>query len=350
MAAKDKSTNPNSSTPQIVRRNVRSLTPEERRQFVSALLQVKKSGKYDQYIHWHHESMMKPAVLSWEPQDPNFRNLAHRGPVFLPWHREFLRRLEADLRAIDSKLAIPYWDWTEDATLSDPSSSVVWGEDFMGGNGQGPQKIVDTGEFAFKKGQWKCVMDDDGPELRRDFGSLILGGLPDATDVSVAFGEGLYDSPPYDCNKFTAGFRNKLEGWCQAESDFRFTKRGRQLHNRVHLWIGGNMVSMTSPNDPIFFLHHAFIDKIWAQWQAIQGSADLGANYAPVKDGPPGHNLDDEMFPWKGVTPRDLLDHKKLGYAYDDEKIGGQRPEALLLKLPMHTVKLTARGIERLPF
>jgi hypothetical protein len=35
----------------------------------------------------------------------------------------------------------------------------------------------------------------------------------------------------------------------------------------VHRWIGGDMLSMTSPNDPIFFLHHSNVDRIWAKWQ-----------------------------------------------------------------------------------
>src|SRR6266849_4939031 len=98
MAAKRQSEEINMPKEIIVRKNVRSLTGTDRRRFVSALIELKKRGIYDQYIHWHHESMMKAAALSWEPHDPNYRNFAHRGPVFLPWHREFLRRLEADLR------------------------------------------------------------------------------------------------------------------------------------------------------------------------------------------------------------------------------------------------------------
>jgi hypothetical protein len=34
------------------------------------------------------------------------------------------------------------------------------------------------------------------------------------------------------------------------------------------MWVGGSMLPMTSPNDPCFFLHHCFVDKIWADWQA----------------------------------------------------------------------------------
>jgi hypothetical protein len=33
--------------------------------------------------------------------------------------------------------------------------------------------------------------------------------------------------------------------------------------NLVHRWVNGNMVSMASPNDPVFWLHHANIDRLW---------------------------------------------------------------------------------------
>ena len=39
------------------------------------------------------------------------------------------------------------------------------------------------------------------------------------------------------------------------------------LHNEVHVRIGGTMRFHNSANAPEFFLHHAFVDKIWADWQ-----------------------------------------------------------------------------------
>lgn len=42
----------------------------------------------------------------------------------------------------------------------------------------------------------------------------------------------------------------------------------RRPHNSGHRWIGGDMASMASPNDPAFWLHHAQIDRIWSMWQA----------------------------------------------------------------------------------
>ncbi|WP_442858219.1 tyrosinase family protein [Arthrobacter sp. SLBN-100] len=95
------------------------------------------------------------------------------------------------------------------------------------------------------------------------------------------------------------GFRNRLESFITQRGDSRVSTTGSQLHNRVHVWVGGNMLLMTSPDDPVFFLHHCFIDKVWADWQEIQkiNNPDAAPHYAPLRDGPTGHNADDDIRP-----------------------------------------------------
>jgi tyrosinase len=45
------------------------------------------------------------------------------------------------------------------------------------------------------------------------------------------------------------------------------------MHNRVHICIGGDMGSSTSPNnDPVFYLNHCNVDRIWAVWYEIYDS------------------------------------------------------------------------------
>ena len=85
----------------IIRKSVHSLSGAEKATFVRALLELKRRGRYDDYVHWHHHVMV-PSVLPFEPRDANYRNGAHRGPAFLPWHREFLMQVEADLRSMTS--------------------------------------------------------------------------------------------------------------------------------------------------------------------------------------------------------------------------------------------------------
>jgi tyrosinase len=272
------------------RKNQATLTTTEKSRFVAAVLALKASGKYDQYVQQHM----------------NFMSSAHRAPAFLPWHREFLRRFELDLRAIDSAVTLPYWDWTVDNS----PTSTIWANDFMGPNGRPSDGQVMSGPFAYSGGAWTLVYD--GPFLRRRFAtSLLAPTLPTPTDLTSALATTPYDLPPYNDGFSLAGFRNTAEGW----------RNGPQMHNRVHVWVGGSMGPASSPNDPVFFLNHCFEDKLWADWQAAHPTEA----YVPITGGPAGHNLNDAMQPWAGlgatVTPASLLDHHALGYAYDTEGI-----------------------------
>ena len=70
----------------------------------------------------------------------------------------------------------------------------------------------------------------------------------------------------------------------------------QQMHNGMHGWIGGHMGNPTaSPFDPIFYLHHCNIDRLWAMWQ-VDGHAD---EY-PLSGGAAEHHRNDLMFPWTG--------------------------------------------------
>lgn len=303
----------------MVRKNVRSLTAPERQAFVNALLELKARGKYNRFVHWHHH-IMQPAVLPFEPYDANYRNGAHRGPAFLPWHREFLHQLETELRAIDPSVSLPYWNWTEDT--AEPAASPVWSEDLMGADGvETDEWRVAGGPFAHANGHWP-VPDYSaeglpGPGLKRSFGQF-MDSLPTPADLQLALREGFYDTPPYSPSPFTIGFRNRIEGFVTQRGDSRVTTAGSQLHNRVHVWVGGNMLLMTSPDDPVFFLHHCFIDKVWADWQEVQktNNPDGGPHYAPLQGGPAGHNIDDDIRPGSH-TIRQVLDITALGYTYE---------------------------------
>lgn len=305
----------------ITRKSVSSLTASEKSSFINAVLELERRGEYQKYVHWHHHVMV-PTTLPYEPRDANYRNGAHRGPSFLPWHREFLMQLEGELRAIDPTTFLPYWDWTEDAKLPDPATGPIWSADFMGGNGlEADGWRVQDGPFAHRHGRWAVPSYPDeelpGPGLKRQFGRM-LPTLPSEADVKLALAEVFYDTPPYDRSPFTIGFRNRLEGWVTQRGDRRVQNPGSQLHNRVHLWVGGNMTPMTSPHDPVFFLHHCFVDKLWADWQAAQRTEnpDAAPHYAPERDWATGHNLDDVLRPWSR-TVRNTLSIADLGYEYE---------------------------------
>ncbi|MEU2075501.1 tyrosinase family protein [Streptomyces sp. NPDC013489] len=87
------------------------------------------------------------------------------------------------------------------------------------------------------------------------------------------------------------------------------------IHNLVHRWIGGNMELTSSPNEPVFWVHHANVDRLWAQWQRQHPNE----TYLPQSGGPQGQNVGDLMSPWSGVRVSAVLDHHSLGYLYDTE-------------------------------
>ncbi|MDQ3539675.1 MAG: tyrosinase family protein [Chloroflexota bacterium] len=269
------------------RKNQADLSDTERNRFIAAILAIKANGTYDAIVAEHMGVMFN----------------AHRGPAFFPWHREYLRRFELALQGIDPQVTLPYWDWSVDNS----ALSSIWDPSFLGGNGRPSDGVVTTGAFAHNTGDWTLIYD--GPALRRRFG-VSAPTLPTPTDVSAALSDPVYDVAPWSQTS-TSGFRNRLEGWIS----------GPQLHNRVHVWVGGSMGPMSSPNDPVFFLHHCFIDKLWADWQQMHP----GSGYLPVAGGPGGHNLNDAMEPWLSqgdtVTILSVLDHHALGYAYNTEGV-----------------------------
>ena len=61
----------------IIHKSLLSLSAAEKATFVRALLELKRRGRYDEYVHRHHHVMV-PSVLPSEPRDANYRNGAHR--------------------------------------------------------------------------------------------------------------------------------------------------------------------------------------------------------------------------------------------------------------------------------
>ena len=90
-----------------VRKNGTTLSVAERKAFVQAMIALKKNGIYDKYVKMHLDSMMQVRAFMNEPQDMSYRNAAHSGPIFLPWHRKLLLDFEAELQKIDSSVVLP---------------------------------------------------------------------------------------------------------------------------------------------------------------------------------------------------------------------------------------------------
>ena len=252
----------------MTRRNWAAMTSTDRRAVIDGLQRAKSSGAYDDLVRMHQQAMMRDA------------NEWHRRPILLPVHRWFLTRLEAAMG-----IEIPYWDWTANRSL--PAG--------LGGNGNAAEGYrVTTGPFA----TWVAVIlnTTTGAFEQREPPGLIrqtatyAASLPTATQVANTLTQTEYDSSPWNASS-TTGFRNRLEGGTG------FPKPA--MHNRVHEWVGGDMRTGTSPNDPVFWFHHANIDRIWAGWQTRWGTDRYAA--------PAGQGPNDPMPLTGGVTPAQMF-------------------------------------------
>jgi tyrosinase len=272
-----------------LRKNQSWLTAAEKKQFSDAVLKLKAETKpgnplntYDQYVKLHLDNSVYPSA-------------GHYGPAFFAWHREFLRRFEGELQRItnDKSLGLPYWDWSVDNS----QTSSIWADDFMGGNGKASDNWAVT-DGPFRRGVWELnvrLPGDDPLYLRRHFGPNpgASSSLPTPADVQAALKATLYDVPPWR-DSSRSGFRNWAEG---------FFPYGMNI--LVNMWVDGSMgASITSPNDPVFWLHHCYMDKLWADWQAMHPDQQP---YLPDGAARKGHNLHDPMPHGIRIRPKTCL-------------------------------------------
>lgn len=298
-----------------LRKDQATLSATEQTAFVNALHSMKTTASSNPSVSVYEEFVTRHAsTMAYTP------NPAHRGPAFLPWHRQFIWEFESAMLDHDQSgtlTGLPYWNWA----LDQDSSKGPWTDNFLGGNGD-PEDDYVVKNGPFREGEWALTVgvgpdENDEPEvfaldnpapLQREFGlAEFASTLPSVVDVSQALAVNVYDASPWDTTSAIGGsFRNNLEGW---HGD------GPALHNRVHVWVGGSMGPMTSPIDPVFWLHHAFVDHIWYEWQSENGFD----TYLPFGGGPEGHNIDDIM-PGLDVLVADALDPRDFGgegYTYE---------------------------------
>lgn len=119
--------------------------------------------------------------------------------------------------------------------------------------------------------------------------------------------------------------------FCDFEVQFEVT------HNAIHAWVGGNEpYSMSTLHytsfDPMFWLHHSQVDRLWAVWQALQiqrglpykahcASSDVHQPLKPFAFQPPLNN--DELTHSHSI-PTDVYDYRtELKYTYDTLFFGG---------------------------
>jgi tyrosinase len=261
-----------------IRRNIYNNTAA-RDDYIRGVLLLKREfpsagglSTYDLFVRWHHEGAM------------------HWGPAFLPWHRHFLIEFEKALRRVlqNPQFAIPYWPWNKDGErpAAQQASSPIWTAAYMGG--RGANGVVNSGAFAYRSNDPNTfrvrLYADFGQPMQNTNRGLVRrfpgprGRIAPTSKVKSSLVKSIYDMAPW-FGQVVGGFRG------DHEID----------HGMVHVWVSGDMEVSTSPNDPVFFLHHCNIDRIWEAWKVknpgspyLPGNAAAGANLV-------GHRIGDRI-------------------------------------------------------
>ncbi|QRN93329.1 tyrosinase family protein [Archangium violaceum] len=325
------------SEPVRQRKNVKDLTPQEKQDYVDAVLKLKSTpSPYDSQLSWYdqfvtfHKQVYHYRRKDKQNEDKEYQ-VGHLSPSFLPWHRKFLLMYEQALREVSGKdISLPYWDWTDEA-----STHAVFSEDFMGRGGDTKEGHAVL-QGPFRKGVWEVKvfsMDEKTKEelkipylVRSTLEMHDAPMLPTTADMDACLKVSAYDEAPWDDKADSSrSFRSCLEGWGHSSPD--------HMHNAAHIWVGGiydsgpipmgSMAALdTSPNDPAFFLHHANVDRLWALWEQRHGNS-----YVPNGEGNPGWNPEDSLYPFdehpddsrvkmSGNTVGDMIDLSRLDYEY----------------------------------
>jgi hypothetical protein len=173
---------------------------------------------------------------------PAWAQCAHQSLFFLPWHRAYLAWFEGTIRSMtgEDDWALPYWNY------SDPASDRALPAEF----------VVETRVVDGEQVPNPLFSPDRSPDP-----------IPlDDTDVSYALGQ------PFYVLEMERGFGGVLPDQYDGVVELL-------PHNFIHGDIGGLSGFMRSPatagRDPIFWLHHANIDRLWEVWLALDGSVRL---------------------------------------------------------------------------
>jgi tyrosinase len=206
--------------------------------------------------------------------------IAHGHAIFLPWHRAYLYFFELTLRDQQPGVSLPWWNWTRTRAIP-----AAYGAAQLDGGAANPLFSAKVDPIAIAQGD--KAGDHKGPVTVRFPGQPGSPPLPTAEDVETVLGLG-------DFNDFT----QQLE----------------QLHNNVHVWVGGDRGHMGdipfAAFDPIFWAHHAMIDRIWRLWQVRHPQAAL-----PTA-------LMNEALPPFSMTVAQTIDATALGYDYAAQSVG----------------------------
>jgi tyrosinase len=247
----------------------------------------------------------------------------HQSWYFPPWHRGYLLALEAQIRADVIQLggpstwALPYWDYFGPGSefaippaftqlnLPDGTPNPLFLAARYGPDNDGNIYVPTPAAILQHPGDPNFV---PGP-VTQDCMSNDLYTGDDANTKPPGFGGPETGFSP------GGGTSGNLEG---------------NPHNLVHVYVGGNSPDgqtyglMSDPGtaalDPIFYLHHANIDRMWAIWNTTPTNAN--PTLSNWLNGPAAIGDREFVMPMPDgsswvYTPQQMTDISQLDYEYD---------------------------------
>ena len=270
-----------------VRKDIRTLNPLELDEFLGALMDLNRSGRFEWYVELHRYAtgMM----------NANTPDQAHQGFGFIAWHRAFLLQFEREIQRSSPHVALPYWVQGTSQTFFDD------------------RKLGEPGTV--------------GPIVRFRRGSPLYGfsinlAHEPAQQSSPIMGQVERTRRNHNTYTPSTGYRqwNQFLGIRNIHrfSEFSLRVEGNP-HNNGHTTVGPRVVWMyncrESNADPVFYVFHCNHDYLWARWQyhfnRFRTDGTDSNHYFPNdafsdptanKNFPLGHHLFDRMWPWDGTA------------------------------------------------
>jgi tyrosinase len=251
-----------------IRKDANKLTAGERDRLLLALAKLNQTAPGAPPSAY--QTLRNMHVSAADPQE-------HGGPQFLPWHRGYLLDLERRLQAIDPSVALHYWRF-------DLAAPTVFTRGFMG---QTSQVANSSASFV--------VLDPANP---------LVGWVTDSVP-------GILRSATFNTLTQAApgvpGFAllNQAQTLALGPNYPQFRGMEGTPHGAAHVSFNGWISSIpTAPKDPLFFMLHSNVDRLWALWQWLNKRTDGNAANTYTGQNIDGRRLNDTMWPWNGIiTP-----------------------------------------------
>lgn len=266
-----------SAPPQVrVRKNVNSLSDAELSSLKRGIAVMKERSKKDPNdpTGWRYQAAIHATFVT--PVHKHWNQCQHDNKFFLSWHRMYLYFFEKILREAsgDPNLTLPYWDYTDKKSRSLPLAFIKPASE------QNPLYESQRGDHV-----------NDGAELK-----------PEAVQTGNAMGKIPFYDPASEIGDY--GFSTSLE---------------LIPHRAVHSAVGGLMAdACTAALDPVFFLHHANVDRLWGEWLALDQGRSNPADKVWLKD--QKFTFYDENKNEITMSGEQIVDSsRQLGYCYDTE-------------------------------